>query len=215
MEPERPMTSLRPRLPILPALALAAATLVAPTARAQVAPPAAAATHPAASTSQAIRLVEAARAQTATFALYTPAYVKIPYPGGDVPASTGVCTDVVIRAYRALGIDLQVEIHKSGVGSGDTNIDHRRVEVQRKFFSNKGKALPVTKDAKDYKPGDIVTFHLPNGWFSKTHVAIVSDKLSANGTPLIIHNRGLGVQEEDWLFAEKITGHYEYRTSKQ
>ena len=177
-------------------------------------PPASAQSAPVAtpaSSAFAIRLVEAARAQTATFALYTPAYVKIPYPNGDVPASTGVCTDVIVRAYRALGIDLQSAIHKTGVGSGDTNIDHRRVEVQRKFFSLKGKSLPVTKNAADYKPGDIVTFHLPNGWFSKTHVAIVSNKNSANGTPLIIHNRGLGVQEEDWLFAEKITGHYEYR----
>jgi len=207
-------------LPIVAALALAFTAPSATKAHAQSsakaapAPMASPAPNPPAAPSQAIRLVEAARAQTATFALYTPAYVKIPYPGGDVPASTGVCTDVVVRAYRALGIDLQVEIAKSGVGSGDTNIDHRRVEVQRKFFSMKGKALPVTKNAKDYKPGNIVTFHLPNGWFSKTHVAIVSDRLSSNGTPLIIHNRGLGVQEEDWLFSEKITGHYEYRITR-
>jgi len=207
-------------LPILAALALALTAQSAPMALAQSssqaapAPTASAAPQPSAAASQAIRLVEAARAQIATFALYTPAYVKIPYPGGDVPASTGVCTDVIVRAYRTLGIDLQVEIKKSGVGSGDTNIDHRRVEVQRKFFSLKGQTLPVTKNAADYKPGNIVTFHLPNGWFSKTHVAIVSDKLSPNGTPLIIHNRGFGVQEEDWLFAEKITGHYQYRLTK-
>jgi uncharacterized protein len=157
------------------------------------------------------RLVTAARDQGKSFALYTPAYVKIPYPGGDVPASTGVCTDVIVRAYRALGFDLQVEIHKSGVGSGDTNIDHRRVEVQRKFFSTKGKSLSVSTNPKDYKPGDIVTFHLAHGWFSNTHVAIVSDKVTSDGIPLVIHNRGLGVQEENWLFAEKITGHFQYR----
>ncbi|MEQ1697450.1 MAG: DUF1287 domain-containing protein [Hyphomicrobiaceae bacterium] len=161
------------------------------------------------------RLVTAARDQGKSFALYTPAYVKIPYPGGDVPASTGVCTDVIVRAYRALGIDLQVEIHKSGVGTGDTNIDHRRVEVQRKFFARKGKSLPVSMNPKDYKPGDIVTFHLAHGWFSNTHVAIVSDKLTSDGIPLVIHNRGLGVQEENWLFAEKITGHFQYRPNPE
>lgn len=176
------------------------------TARATQAPPPTAAAQ-----SFADRLVTAARDQGKSFALYTPAYVKIPYPGGDVPASTGVCTDVVVRAYRALGIDLQVEIQKAGVGSGDTNIDHRRVEVQRKFFSKKGKSLPVSNNPKDYKPGDIVTFHLAHGWFSNTHVAIVSDKLTSDGIPLVIHNRGLGVQEENWLFAEKITGHFQYR----
>ena len=178
------------------ASARATQTLLAPTAASQ---------------SFADRLVTAARDQGKSFALYTPAYVKIPYPGGDVPAYTGVCTDVVIRAYRALGIDLQVEIHKSGVGSGDTNIDHRRVEVQRKFFSRKAKSLPVSTNPKDYKPGDIVTFHLAKGWFSNTHVAIVSDKLTSDGTPLVIHNRGFGVQEENWLFSEKITGHFQYR----
>ena len=156
------------------------------------------------------RLVAAARAQTATFALYTPAYVKIPYPDGDVPAHTGVCTDVIVRAYRALGIDLQAEIHNAGVGSGDTSIDHRRVEVQRKFFALKGMILPVSQNAKDYAPGDIVSFFLPPGGASRTHVAIVSDKVSATGAPLIIHNRGQGVQEEDWLFTWKITGHYRY-----
>jgi uncharacterized protein len=157
-----------------------------------------------------LKLVEAARAQTATFALYSPAYRKIAYPMGDVPPNIGVCTDVVVRAYRALGIDLQELIHKAGVGSGDANIDHRRVEVQRKFFARAGKTLPVTATAGDYRPGDIVSFHLPNGWFSKTHVAIVSDRRTPAGVPLIIHNRGLGVQEEDWLFSEKITGHYRY-----
>ena len=189
---------------VLPAL-LAGLALAGPTvSSAQPALPA-----PAAETF-ALRLVAAARAQTATFALYTPAYVKIPYPGGDVPAGTGVCTDVIVRAYRALGIDLQAEIHNAGVGSGDTSIDHRRVEVQRKFFALKGKTLPVTVNAQDYAPGDIVSFFLPPGGASRTHVAIVSDKVTTAGTPLIIHNRGLGVQEEDWLFVWEITGHYRY-----
>jgi uncharacterized protein len=196
------------------ACAALAFALAGPTA-AEPAPAASAATSqaapaPAVAKPFAVRLVEAARAQTATFAFYTPAYVKIAYPMGDVPAGTGVCTDVVVRAYRALGFDLQQLIHKAGVGTGDTNIDHRRVDVQRKFFASRGVTLPATKDPKDYKPGDLVTFHLPNGFYSKTHVAIVSDRTTAAGVPLIIHNRGFGVQEEDWLFVWQITGHYRY-----
>lgn len=156
------------------------------------------------------RLANAALARRWVPVVYTPAYVKIDYPGGDVPWYTGVCTDVVVRSYRALGIDLQVEVHKARVGSGDTNIDHRRVNVLRKFFSRKGQSLPVTTDAALYKPGDIVTMHLPEGLSSKTHIAIVTQHKSAAGVPLIIHNRGYGVQLEDWLFARKITGHYRY-----
>jgi uncharacterized protein len=156
------------------------------------------------------RLAAAARKQTSLFVVYNPAYVKIVYPMGDVPAYTGVCTDVVVRAYRALGIDLQVLVHKSGVGSGDTNIDHRRVEVLRRFFSRVGTSLPITANPADYKPGDIITYNMPNGWFSKTHIAIVAAEKSASGVPMVIHNRGWGVQAEDWLFAEKITGHFRY-----
>ena len=155
-------------------------------------------------------LAAAARRQTSHLVFYNPAYVKIGYPMGDVPSYMGVCTDVVVRAYRALGIDLQVLVHKSGAGSGDTNIDHRRVEVLRRFFARAGTSLPVTGNASDYQPGDIVTYALPNGWLSKTHIAIVAAEKSATGVPLIVHNRGWGVQAEDWLFAEKITGHYRY-----
>lgn len=155
----------------------------------------------------AVPLVAAARAQTAGVTVYDPAYVKITYPMGDVAAGTGVCTDVVVRAYRVLGIDLQQEIHRAGTGSGDANIDHRRVEVQRRFFGRFGTVLPVTAAGKDYRAGDIVSTVLPDG---RTHIAIVSDKVAANGTPLVIHNRGFNVQEEDWLFAWKITGHYRY-----
>ena len=90
---------------------------------------------------------------------YNPAYRKIAYPMGDVPRYFGVCTDVVVRAYRALGIDLQVLVHKSGAGSGDTNIDHRRVEVLRRFFARAGTSLPVTDNPADYQPGDIVTYY--------------------------------------------------------
>jgi hypothetical protein len=155
-------------------------------------------------------LAAVARRQTSHLVFYNPAYMKIGYPMGDVPSYMGVCTDVVVRAYRALGIDLQVLVHNSGTGSGDTNIDHRRVEVLRRFFARAGTSLPVTANPADYKPGDIVTYYMPNGWFSKTHIAIVAAEKTATGVPLIVHNRGWGVQAEDWLFAEKITGHFRY-----
>jgi uncharacterized protein len=155
-------------------------------------------------------LAAAARQQVSYFVFYNSSYQKIPYPMGDVPSYFGVCTDVVVRAYRALGIDLQVQVQKAGVGTGDTNIDHRRVEVLRKFFARAGTSLPITKNPDDYKVGDIVTYYMPNGWLSKTHIAIVAAEKSLAGTPLVIHNRGWGVQAEDWLFAEKITGHFRY-----
>ncbi len=155
-------------------------------------------------------LAAVARRQISHFVFYNPAYRKIAYPMGDVPAYIGVCTDVIVRAYRAHGIDLQVLVHKSGAGSGDTNIDHRRVEVLRRFLARAGTSLPITDNAADYKPGDLVTYHMPSGYFSKTHIAIVAAEKNPAGVPLVIHNRGWGVQAEDWLFAEKITGHYRY-----
>jgi len=155
-------------------------------------------------------LVWAARWQTWIPVIYNPSYRELPYPGGDVPWYFGVCTDVLVRAYRWLGVDLQVEVHRSGVGSGDANIDHRRVEVLRRYFARAGQSLPITTDPADYRPGDIVSYYVPTGWFSKTHIAIVSDRTATGGVPLIIHNRGYGVQEENRLFAEKITGHYRY-----
>lgn len=158
----------------------------------------------------ATRLVEAARQQIAIPTIYDPTYRKIPYPGGDVPWYFGVCTDVIVRAYRALGIDLQPLVHTARVGSGDPNIDHRRVTVLGRFFSRFGKSLPITNDPKNFLPGDIVTYHVPDGVFSKTHIVIVSDRQSWVGVPLVIHNRGYGVQEEDWLFADRITGHYRF-----
>lgn len=160
----------------------------------------------------AARLVEAARQQIAIPAIYDPSYREIPYPGGDVPWYFGVCTDVVVRAYRALGIDLQPLVHTARVGSGDRNIDHRRVPVLARFFARYGKSLPISADPKNFLPGDIVTYHVPDGTFSKTHIVIVSDRQSWIGVPLVIHNRGYGVQEEDWLFADRITGHYRFQS---
>lgn len=187
--------------PALAALALAALILAAWSP----APALAAADH-----EFGKRLVSAARKQTWIPVIYSPTYRKIDYPNGDVPWYFGVCTDVIVRAYRSLDIDLQVLVHKARVGSGDTNIDHRRVPVLKRFFERKARSLPRTTDPAEYAPGDIVTYYVPDGRHSKTHIAIVSDRKNASGVPLIIHNRGWGVQEEDWLFENKITGHFRF-----
>ena len=155
------------------------------------------------------RLVEAAHARTKQFVIYNPKYYAIPYPGGDVPAHFGVCTDVIIRAYRQVGIDLQQKVHQT-LG-GDRNIAHRRVRVLQKFFKKKGAALPVSKNPEDYKPGDLVTYHIPEAVFSKDHIAIVSSKRGTSGNRMIVHNIGLGPKLDDDLMSYKITGHYRYR----
>ena len=151
---------------------------------------------------------------------YDGAYVRIPYPGGDVPASTGACTDEVIRAYRALGIDLQKEVHEDmaanfsayptrwGRRAPDTNIDHRRVPNLMVFFGRKGEALPITTRAEDYAPGDLVTWELGGG---ATHIGMVVDKRTFfTRRYMIVHNIGSGPKLEDVLFSWKITGHYRY-----
>jgi uncharacterized protein len=160
------------------------------------------------------RLVAAARAQVGVTTGYDPAYVALAYPGGDVPASTGVCSDVVVRALRTLGIDLQERIHRDivanrsaypkkwGLKKADTNIDHRRVGNIATYFARRGYSLPVSSDPKQYKPGDIVAMKIP-----LDHIGIVSDR-SKDGRPLVIHNVGSGTQEEDVLFEWKIVGHY-------
>lgn len=153
-------------------------------------------------------LAAAARAQTASFVIYNARYVSLAYPGGDTPALYGVCTDVVIRAYRALGIDLQELIHASRLGRGDPSIDHRRVEVVRRFLTRHGTSLPISEFAEAYRPGDIVTYHRPEGRISQFHIAIVIDEVAPSGRPLIVHNRGWGPQIEDALFVDRISGHY-------
>jgi len=149
---------------------------------------------------------------------YTPDYVVLSYPGGDVPAGTGVCTDVVIRSLRKLDIDLQKEVHEDmkknfslypktwGLKSADKNIDHRRVPNLMKYFERKGYSQPVTQDGKDYLPGDIVTWVLSNGL---THIGVVSNNPNRNESHYkVVHNIGGGQVEEDVLFEYKITGHY-------
>ena len=151
---------------------------------------------------------------------YDPAYYSIPYPNGDVPAERGVCTDVVIRAYRKLNIDLQKEVHEDmktnfakypktwGLKKTDTNIDHRRVPNLMTFFSRKGTSKKITQNAADYVPGDIVSWVLPNGM---THIGLVVDKKSRDGKRyMIVHNIGSGQVVEDCLFSFTITGHYVY-----
>jgi len=151
---------------------------------------------------------------------YDPAYVRIPYPGGDVPSDTGVCADEVVRAYRTVGVDLQKEVHEDmlknfaayphgwQVSHPDSNIDHRRVPNLRVFFSRHGTALPVTGDVNDYRPGDLVTWDLGAG---VPHIGIVVDRESAESSRyMIVHNIGAGPRMEDVLFHWKITGHYRY-----
>jgi len=152
--------------------------------------------------------------------VYTPAYVGIKYPNGDVPAKTGVCSDVVIRAYRKLGIDLQKEVHedmkanflkyptKWGLKKTDTNIDHRRVPNLEVFLERKGKKLEVSNNPNDYKTGEIVTWMI-NG--KLPHIGIVTHKKSIDGNPIIVHNVGGGQVAEDCLFSWEIVGHYLFK----
>ena len=164
------------------------------------------------------RLVEGGYAQIGVTLAYDPSYARIGFPGGDVPLSRGVCSDVVIRAYRSTGIDLQALINQDmrrdfqaypkiwHLAQPDPNIDHRRVPNLATFFRRHGQSLAVTAVAGDYRAGDVVTFQLSNGL---AHIGLVSDRLQ-EGRPLIIHNIGEGAQLEDVLFAFKITGHYRY-----
>lgn len=161
-------------------------------------------------------LVENARKQIGVTLSYDPHYRKIDFPMGDVPLTTGVCTDVVIRAYRQQGLDLQQAVNQDmkkawnkypklwGLKKPDPNIDHRRVPNLETFFSRHGQILSLT-DLASFQAGDIVTWRLPK---NLPHIGIVSDKKSADGVPLIIHNIGRGTQEEDILLKYKLVGHY-------
>ncbi len=172
------------------------------------------------------RLVAAAVERTTHHVRYVADYVRIPYPGGDVPADTGACTDEIIRIYRAVGIDLQKEVHEDMLADfaaypkkwaaqrkqPDSNIDHRRVPNLMVFFSRKAETLPITTHASDYSPGDIVTWDLPGG---PTHIGMVVDRQNFWGRHLIVHNIGAGPKMEDVLFDWKITGHYRYQRNSQ
>lgn len=155
---------------------------------------------------------------------YDPAYFVIKYPNGDIPSDKGVCTDVVIRAYRKLGVDLQKEVHedmaanfslypkKWGLKHTDKNIDHRRVGNLMVFFERHGKVKPITNNAFDYLPGDIVCWNLGGGI---THIGLVVNLKSADRNRfLIVHNIGGGQVVADCLFEFKIIGHYTYEKNQ-
>ena len=167
------------------------------------------------------KLVDAAESQIGVTVAYDAGYHKIVYPGGDVPREIGVCTDVIVRAYRdGLQIDLQKLVHEDmkkafaaypklwGLASTDRNIDHRRVPNLRTFFERRGAAVAVSKSGSDYRPGDIVSQVLPDG---RPHIGLVSSRMNDIGAaPLVIHNIGRGTRAEDILFALDITGHYRF-----
>jgi uncharacterized protein YijF (DUF1287 family) len=164
-------------------------------------------------------VTEAAQAQTNERVVYDGRYLKLAYPGGDVPAGTGVCTDVIIRAYRKAGLDLQVAVHedmkknfsvypkKWGRREPDPNIDHRRVPNLMTFFERRGASLPMTRRGADYRPGDVVAWDLGGG---VTHIGVVVAQPSGAAKPWIVHNIGAGPKREDVLFDWKQIGHYRY-----
>lgn len=199
------MHAIRQPVPRPSHLLLAAAAIIATATLRSNSPPADFAT----------RLAAAAVACTHQTVRYDPAYVAIPYPGGDVPADTGVCTDVVIRSYRQLGIDLQRLVHEDmrahfshyprlwGLKKPDPNIDHRRVPNLQTFFSRHGSALEPSDRATDYLPGDLVAWDL-NGrglW----HIGVII------GEDRFVHNIGGGQVADRGLFQWKVIGHYRYR----
>lgn len=162
-------------------------------------------------------LAEAARQQIGVTTLYDPAYVRLDYPLGDVPIERGVCTDVVIRAYRLLGLDLQQAVHEDmrahfdaypalwGLRRPDRNIDHRRVPNLETWLRRQGAQLAASRDPAEFAPGDLVTWRLPG---NLPHIGIVSERVGAQGRPLVIHNIGAGTREEDVLFAWPQTARF-------
>ncbi len=167
------------------------------------------------------RLAAAALEQVLVTLHYDHAYVRLAYPGGDVPIERGVCSDVLVRAFRKQRVDLQQLVHEDmranfarypqnwGLRTPDSNIDHRRVLNLQKFFGRRGLALQITQSAADYQAGDIVAYLLPGGL---PHIGIVAERRTQEGgRPLLIHNIGAGAQIEDVLFAHRITGHYRWK----
>jgi hypothetical protein len=165
------------------------------------------------------KLLDSVSRQVEVTRSYDPSYVKLKYPGGDVADTTGVCADVLVRAFRTQGVDLQQAIHedmrkafteypnKWGLKRPDSNIDHRRVYNMMRFFERKGKALPVTQNPADYLPGDVVAWDLGKG---QAHIGIVMHHKTEGGVPLIGHNVAYGTNIEDALFFWPIIGHYRY-----
>ncbi|MCW3077020.1 MAG: putative amidase domain protein [Bacteroidetes bacterium] len=172
------------------------------------------------------KLVDKSIEQTKEKVRYEPAYVQMKYPNGDVPSNTGVCTDLVIRAYRGVGIDLQKEVHEDmlkrfkdypklwNLKKPDSNIDHRRVPNLMVYFKGKGASLKITDNRSDYKPGDVVTWNLENKHSTSgiTHIGIVTDIKNIHGDGyMIAHNIGGGNVLEDMLFSYTIIGHFRFK----
>ena len=167
------------------------------------------------------KFLAAAEAQIGKTLAYDPAYTLLDYPGGDVPMERGVCSDVAIRAFRGVGFDLQKEVHEDmkrafslypenwSLRKPDANIDHRRVLNLMTFFKRRGKSVPVTKNAADYLPGDLVTCIVPK---NLPHIMIVSEQFSPldPSRRLVIHNIGQGARAEDRLFEFELTGHFRW-----
>lgn len=170
-------------------------------------------------------LANAAIDRTTHEVRYDGSYLSIPYPNGDIPSNIGVCTDVIIRSYRAIGADLQKLVHEDmvknfsqypskriwGLKSPDKNIDHRRVPNLQTYFTRHGIKLAISSNQKDYAAGDIVTWMLPD---NLPHIGIVTNKTSGTGNPLIVHNIGAGPKLDDMLFNYPITGHYRFVAKK-
>ena len=165
-------------------------------------------------------LVEAAQDRLKQRVIYNGAYLKLDYPGGDVPANIGVCTDVLIRSYRAAyGFDFQKAVHEDmranfsaypknwGLKRTDRNIDHRRVPNLETYLTRQGASLGISREPSDFLPGDIVSWRLAG---RLPHIGIVSDRKAADGTPLIIHNVGVGPSEDNVLFLYKMNGHFRF-----
>ncbi|HSC84263.1 MAG TPA: DUF1287 domain-containing protein [Pseudomonas sp.] len=166
-----------------------------------------------------LALVSGARQQVGVTLGYDPVYRRLAYPNGDVPLSTGVCTDVLIRALRVQGLDLQKAVHEDmaahfssypqswGLKRPDSNIDHRRVPNLMAWLRRQGLSQPISQQPSAYRAGDVVTWDLGRGL---THIGIVSDRQGADGVPLVLHNIGRGTQEEDILLRFTIIGHYRF-----
>ena len=165
-------------------------------------------------------LVAAAIARTQQSEVYDGSYQRIPYPMGDVLEDRGVCTDLVVRSYRAIGLDLQQLVHEDmlrdfaaypplwGLTAPDPNIDHRRVPNLEQFFRRAGASLPISSDPARYRPGDVVTWRLPTGLL---HIGIVTDLRTPDEKhPIVAHNIGNGPELEDMLFRFPIIGHFRY-----
>lgn len=172
-----------------------------------------------------LRLVNAARVQIGKTVQYDPVYQSLEYPNGDVSMDRGVCTDVIVRAFRvAFGLDLQKLVHEDmkrdfkkypnnwGSESPDKNIDHRRVANLQTYFKRRGWSIAVSKKSDDYKPGDLVTCTVPP---NLPHIMVVSNKKTILGRPLVIHNIGAGTKEEDRLFEFELTAHYRINRIEQ